>query len=318
MYAGGGGIRMTRPQRILISIFLPIVALLTHVTYCDWTWRETIPGGRNPARIIRPLFAITEAQASGIAATGLMTGAGIGQEAAFWFGVIVPLTLLSLWAYLMLGWRHRGRIARDSALHAAMTCEATIEPAVRARNAERQASRCARRSRMWGSRTTVGRATVRVSGPLVALPDERGLISLLCMAIIWTGIALVAGFIVGVLSLVQPLIILVFGIPFTLEMRRKGVLTSTAPVIKYLLALLVLLGVLVFTSWAMLYWFPRYAVGYAIGAGAALVFAVGKCGRTPANMRDFFRDNARYMDEEVMQRYIDQYYTALKVHGQSG
>ncbi|MHC4091987.1 MAG: hypothetical protein ACYSVY_17255, partial [Planctomycetota bacterium] len=72
----------------------------------------------------------------------------------------------------------------------------------------------------------------------------------------------VVGILAAAFLLASPIIILVFGIPFTFEMKRQGVLTSTSPVGRYLVSLFLLLGLSAVVSWGVWHFFPAYVWGY--------------------------------------------------------
>lgn len=104
---------MTRSQRRLIAFGLPVIAVILHTTHCEWL-------------IDRPYRAstIVAYDHSGVSAagsrvrrpipdprTGLVAQSGVHLEAAVFLGVVTPLLLLGLDAYLILGWRHAARRA---------------------------------------------------------------------------------------------------------------------------------------------------------------------------------------------------------------
>ena len=95
--------RMTRSQRILIVVFLPVMAWLLNVTHCNWVYRWRSGGSsviiyeHDDARTVR---------------TGILAQPGVNPSAAALIGLAVPLTLLALDVYIVLGWRRAARVAR--------------------------------------------------------------------------------------------------------------------------------------------------------------------------------------------------------------
>lgn len=127
------------------------------------------------------------------------------------------------------------------------------------------------------------------------------MLTLILLIVAWVG-----GLVIGAFLLVQSIIILIFGLPFTFEMKQRGVLTSATPAWRYLVWL-ILLGVLfVAASWVVWHFWPKYIWGYGVGVGMALLLGVGRCGHNEANVTDFFRTNAKYVDQEALARYLGQ------------
>ncbi|MHC5023593.1 MAG: hypothetical protein ACYTGG_06735 [Planctomycetota bacterium] len=118
---------MTREQRILVAVGLLLLAWLLHVQLCDWGWKETrhrsatiaaLPHGTPPAGlqgVVRGLGAYT----------GLFVHRGDpledvphgARQVAVLLGVILPIGLVLLDAWLVLGWRAQSRVRRGLCLH---------------------------------------------------------------------------------------------------------------------------------------------------------------------------------------------------------
>ena len=118
------------------------------------------------------------------------------------------------------------------------------------------------------------------------------------------GVAWFAGILAGAWLLAPVIIILMFGIPFTYEMKRKGVLTSTAPAKRYVVSFVLLLGLFGLVSWSMWYLFPEYLWGYIVGVALTVLPNFRKCGRTEANVTEFLETNGEYVDQEALARYL--------------
>ncbi|MCI0630611.1 MAG: hypothetical protein L0Y44_08170 [Phycisphaerales bacterium] len=103
---------MTRHQRILIAVTLALFAWLLHVSYCDWTWREPV-SGNVPRRSVRPLMTLRhDAPDGSTLATGLVTQPHVDPQAALWLGILAPLALIAVDAFLILGWRQQDRVRK--------------------------------------------------------------------------------------------------------------------------------------------------------------------------------------------------------------
>jgi hypothetical protein len=124
------------------------------------------------------------------------------------------------------------------------------------------------------------------------------------MFIIWFGAAWFIGIFTGAFLLIQPLIVLLFGIPFTLRLRRLGIMRGRGPLIEYIVSLIFLPLLFFGATAAMKTWLPDYIAGYWIGAGIALLLGIGKCGANPVNMQDYLRSNARDIDTDALLRHF--------------
>src|SRR2546428_4732064 len=96
------------------------------------------------------------------------------------------------------------------------------------------------------------------------------------LTFLWFSLTWVIGIVAGAFLLAQPLIVLFFGIPFTARLKRLGVLKSNVPFVRYLVSLVVLLGLFVAATMGVQSWLHDYIAGYYIGVGLTLFFALGK------------------------------------------
>jgi hypothetical protein len=125
------------------------------------------------------------------------------------------------------------------------------------------------------------------------------LVTILCIILAWfVGIAAAA------VLLAPPIIIVVFGIPFTYEMKRNGVLTSTVPARRYLVSFVLLLGVFALITWGVWAFFRAYSLWYVIAALLTLLLNLRKCGRSRVNVAEFFQTNAKYVDKDALSRWM--------------
>ena len=123
------------------------------------------------------------------------------------------------------------------------------------------------------------------------------------MTILYLILAWLVGIVAAAFLLAPPIIILVFGIPFTYEMRRKGILTSSAPASRYLVSFFLLLGLFGLVTWLVRHFFPAFIWGYVVGVVVTLLPSLRNCGRNEANMMDFFEANAEYLDGDAFSEW---------------
>ena len=104
--------RMSRSQRILVFVSALVLAWMLHVLLCNWVVRA-------PARSASRIVAYDHGQfpIPGIVNplshyTGLFASDRDGRNFAIVFGVVVPLALLCVDGYLLLGWRRAARLER--------------------------------------------------------------------------------------------------------------------------------------------------------------------------------------------------------------
>ena len=113
MRGGGGTLKpMLNSQRWVLIIGMLLIAWVLHVKYCDWIFKEAM-GGQQGSSILRgSLFTIAHAipNSQGHVHTGLATERGFSRQDAVWYGIAIPLALLTASAYLFMGVRHRRRI----------------------------------------------------------------------------------------------------------------------------------------------------------------------------------------------------------------
>ncbi len=93
---------MIKSQRILIAIALPLLALILHITMCEW---ELL----NKGRFGNDLLAFW--------GRGLFVQRSSTHVSAVVLGILVPLTLLAVDGYLILGWRFQRAVAQGRCPH---------------------------------------------------------------------------------------------------------------------------------------------------------------------------------------------------------
>lgn len=114
--------------------------------------------------------------------------------------------------------------------------------------------------------------------------------------------AILVGFLLGSFTLVPVIIILRFGLPYAVHLRRQGVLTSTTPIRNYAISL----GLLSLIIGAAVVFFATKWYGALFVGGLATPAIMGRhaLGRNAANLSDFWIANKRflppaYLDDEL-------------------
>lgn len=115
-------------------------------------------------------------------------------------------------------------------------------------------------------------------------------------------LSLIAGFIVGVIATVYTLgqvaLVLFFSIPLTRELNKAGDLKQPNPIQRNnMLSLFLLSGVFVGIAYLVFTYFPGIKTGFLVGGGLSLLAIIGKSGRTPANMADYYENKKEYLKE---------------------
>lgn len=137
------------------------------------------------------------------------------------------------------------------------------------------------------------------------------------MFLIWFGAAWFIGVFAGAFFLIQPLIVLLFGIPFTLRLRSLGIMRGRGPLIEYFVSLGALPLLFLGATLVMNAWIPDYMAGYWIGVVIALLLGAGKCGANPANMQDYFRSNSKDINPEAWLKQFPDF-PDIKLHHNLG
>jgi len=120
------------------------------------------------------------------------------------------------------------------------------------------------------------------------------------MNIILLIIAWLLGLIAGALFLIQPLIVLFFGIPFTIKLKRIGAISGNGPIPSYLGSLIVLPIFLVLTIWGVSEWFPKQMGAYWTGMGFTIIMGLGRCGSNSTNVAEYIETNSKHIDPNVI------------------
>ena len=100
--------RMLKSQAMLVFISLLALALLLHVLLCEWRYKVL----DNPDIHIRIVTFRHGRSARGFLYTGLFADYRVSSGMAIVFGIAVPLALLCVDSYLLLGWMDQARVRR--------------------------------------------------------------------------------------------------------------------------------------------------------------------------------------------------------------
>jgi hypothetical protein len=126
------------------------------------------------------------------------------------------------------------------------------------------------------------------------------------MTTIFFFIAIIAGGTIGVFSAAQILIVLFVGVPLARDLRKARVLMSPTPMIGYLVAVSLHLGLLAISCWLMWRFFHPYRWGYVVGLGLAILPNLRSLGPTRTNVQEFFENNAQYIDGQAAVDYLSR------------
>ena len=124
------------------------------------------------------------------------------------------------------------------------------------------------------------------------------------MLFIWICVTWMVGLFSGAIFVLQPLIVLFFGIPFTLRLRRLGVLRGSGPLMAYCGSLVLLPLVFGGVTWRVYELLPRAAAGYWVGIAITTLIGLGKCGANPTNIQEYLQTNANQIDSEALRRHF--------------
>ena len=110
---------MTRLQRIFLAIAMLFFAWFLHVNTCDWHYLEPVsfvntwaPGGTEWMRYAIWIRTDVDVATQGTVTTGLTTGEYVDLGTAMTWGIFIPLGLVIVDIWWLLGWRRHSRLAR--------------------------------------------------------------------------------------------------------------------------------------------------------------------------------------------------------------
>src|SRR5690606_6767196 len=106
--------------------------------------------------------------------------------------------------------------------------------------------------------------------------------------------------------LVQPLIILFFGIPFTLKLKSFNMLNGNGPLIGYIQSLIILPSIFALITWGLHSWFPKHVLGYWGGVAMILILGIKKCGANPENISEYIRNNSKMIKPDMLRLFLGE------------
>lgn len=115
-------------------------------------------------------------------------------------------------------------------------------------------------------------------------------------------VAWIIGLVAGVLFIIQPLIVLFFGIPFTLKLKRMGAIIGNGPIPTYIGSLVVMPILFCLITWGVSTWLPNNMIAYWIGVGFTVLMGLGKCGATPTNIGEYLESNSKMIDPNALEQ----------------
>lgn len=109
---------------------------------------------------------------------------------------------------------------------------------------------------------------------------------------------------VALFTITPIIIIFSFGIPYTMYLKKEGVVKTLAPIKKELLSVLILGTTFALYSWGIVY-FTRNVWILIIGVGMPVIMSIGKVGKNPSNMSDYLTTNEEYIDSKKLKALED-------------
>jgi len=107
------------------------------------------------------------------------------------------------------------------------------------------------------------------------------------MHLIYHCIFFAAGAITCAFTIVNALIVLFFGIPYSIKLYRGGMLKSSAPLMIQLASFIFSSSIFTIVFWSVKTYFYRYSITFDIGALFVVLISLGKVGNNKNNLSDF-------------------------------
>ena len=112
---------------------------------------------------------------------------------------------------------------------------------------------------------------------------------------IFFGIAVAIGFLIGLFTIGQIILITGLGIPLAVRLKNNGLFASYTPVIRYITTLIFLFIVLTIAIVLMVVFFPQFLLAFLFGAGIAFhQSSTAARNLTGDSMSDFLSFNERH------------------------
>lgn len=107
-----------------------------------------------------------------------------------------------------------------------------------------------------------------------------------------------AGLLVSSFTLIQILIILFFGIPTTIRLRRANAIGNNNIIKSDVISLIILLSLFLFVFYISIIFSEVFFAGFIFGILWILLFGIGQIGKNSNNVSDYIQANARYFNIE--------------------
>jgi hypothetical protein len=125
------------------------------------------------------------------------------------------------------------------------------------------------------------------------------------MIFVFLIIGWITGLLVGAFFLIQPMIVLFFGLPTTIKMKNQGITNNANRlVLSYLVSLLIFGSLFVISVGVIDSFFPSLALGFWIGVVIVFLLGFNKIGKAH-NMPEFIEKNMRNIDTSFLFQYIE-------------
>lgn len=106
------------------------------------------------------------------------------------------------------------------------------------------------------------------------------------------------GLVIGSFGFVQLFIIFGFGIPYTKDLERLGILNENNHIIKgYIFSIVLWVFVILITTILIFSFVSQLSfIAYCIGIGLMIIGGFGQCGASENNITDYVNSNKKYMN----------------------
>jgi len=102
-------------------------------------------------------------------------------------------------------------------------------------------------------------------------------------------------------TVIVVLVILLFCLPFTVELNRKGIMSTYKPAYMYCGSVALLSGIFALYSYLVFHFGNIYLqAGYFVAIVVTSVLSLGKLGRNKDNLGEYLENNKEYIDQEKL------------------
>ena len=112
------------------------------------------------------------------------------------------------------------------------------------------------------------------------------------------------GLITGAVFLVQIVIVLLFGLPFSRKLRKMGILKGPSTLRSFGLALIVLPILFGLATWGWLALFPDRVVAYCVGVSISIILAIGTVGSNPGRIFNYIPHRPEDIDRDQLAKFL--------------